>query len=613
MEFLNRQYARLWAEIERQRFDRDLKAILRAVREKNLPEGATLEGFDEQWQQLADLFSAVEWSTLARREFAAALKLGSMQFGFPSLEFVMLMMPPAEKVADDFAGLAGIFKAVAELSPQAFTLTSDTTGPLAVHKLTVTDAPFPLTLTLARHEDVIVVGLGPTLVEQSLALLRGQGGQTLTDSSRFREAFAQLPPPTDGLTFVDCAQLFGQLRALCSELTAMLEAGAPPEGEPGHEQFAKWKALPPKVLDLFDLWEYVAEVRTTDGMVTTTDAVALLRADAQSRGMYPVLYGNPPLREPLKYVPRNAGDFWVWSGLNFPELYKLAVEFIRKEIPDGEALIAKLEDLRQPPAAEGQAGGGIGLDLEKDVFGWIGGSLVTFSVPGPTVYAPAEFVVMLSVRDEAKAREMIGRLLALLEPLLQGGQGAIVDVQVEGAEGFKSVQHPMLAMLPIGQPTIGVKDGWLFFASGPGIINKALQVAAGQEESLASNERFQKEGLPPEGRVRSLSFTDQTKLGEELSQMLMMAPMVGMMVPDVARDRAAQRLLTMIGKAGRVVRKLDFLQSSASRTTLEGRIERTRSVMNYREPPAPPEPKAPTGEPQPEGKTPDEQPSEEQP
>jgi hypothetical protein len=121
-----------------------------------------------------------------------------------------------------------------------------------------------------------------------------------------------------------------------------------------------------------------------------------------------------------------------------------------------------------------------------------------------------------------------------------------------------------------------------------------LDVAAGKAEDFSQNERFQKEGIPPDGKVTALSFTDLTKLGEELGQMLQMAPMIGMMAPDVMKNPLAQGVLNMVGKLGRVVKRLDFFQSSASRTTFDGKTVVMKTVTTYREPPVVTKPK-PTG------------------
>jgi hypothetical protein len=169
--------------------------------------------------------------------------------------------------------------------------------------------------------------------------------------------------------------------------------------------------------------------------------------------------------------------------------------------------------------------------------------------------------------------------------MLAQQQGSIVDAEIEGTEGFKSVVFPMLAMMGLNKPTLGVKDGWLFFGSSPDMIVAANDVASGKSENFSTNERFRKEGIPPEGNVVSLSFTDQTKLGEELGQALQMVPMIGMMAPDIMKNPVAQGLLSMAGKAGRVVRKLDFFQSSASRSTRDGKMIVTKSITTYRAPP----------------------------
>ncbi|MFQ5805648.1 MAG: hypothetical protein ACE5I3_04275 [Phycisphaerae bacterium] len=596
-EFINKQYERVWAAVEKERFHVDLKRLFKALQQKQVEPGAQLEGFDEQWQQIRDLCASVEWSSLAKREFAMGMKLAFV--GIPIPEFVMLMVPPEDKLKDNFEGLSGILKTVVELDPNMIKLATEEAGHTIIHRVALADSRFPVGLTLARHNDVIIIGFGFTMAEQALALLRGEGGAALASTPRFQEAFKKLPPPTDALSFVDVAKLMKQVRAMISKGTEMAEAAAPPEGEPGYEDYVKWKALPGKIIDALDLWEYEAAVKTTDGMLLTGDTVTVLRDDAKSRALYPVLYGNKPISDPLKYVPENAGEFSVTSGIDLPALYAAVVRIIREDVPRGEELIAHLEALKDEET-------GLGIDIEKDIVAWIGGSLISFSVPGPTPYSNPEYVFMLSVRDEAKAREMVDRLLGMVEARLGqlGGagpqgrsaqqSGSVVDAEIEGAEGFKAVVFPMLSMLGY-QPVVGVKDGWLFVGSSPGAITATVEVAAGKAENFAKNERFRKEGILPESGVTALSFTDLSKLGEQLGQLLTMVPAIQLAVPDLAKDPVMRSVLSMVGKLGRVARKLDFFQSSASRTTFDGKIEVAKKITTYREPPVITKPKPPTG------------------
>jgi len=578
--FINKQYERVWTAVERARFDRDLKRLFKAMQQKQLGPGAELEGFEEQWQQIMDLCTSVEWSSLAEREFAMGMKLA-----FPTAEFVMLMMPPEDKLRDNFDGLSGVLKTVVELDPNMIQLTTEEDGSTIIHKVTLADSRFPLSLALGRHDDVILIGFGPTMFEQSLALLRGEGGQTLSAGARFRDAFTKLPPPTDGLVFFDVAKLMGQVRQVVGAAQTKMEETAPAEGDPGYDDYAKWKTLPGKIIDAVDMFEYAASVMTTEGMKATEDSVTVLRDDAASHALYPVMAGNKPLSDPLKYVPKNAAEFWVTSGIDLPALYKAVVKIIREDVPKGETWIAQLESLKDAET-------GPGIDVENDIVGWIGGSLISFSVPGPTPYSPSEVLFMVSVRDEAKAREMIGRLVEMIEPVLAQQNGAVVDAEIEGAEGFKSVVFPMMTMLGY-KPVLGVKEGWLFIGSSPGVIVTALEVAAEEADNFSKNERFLKEGIPPEGRVTSLSFTDKTKFGEQLGQMLQVVS-VGAQFAGAGKDPVARSLLTMLSKVGRVVKEVNFLQSSASRTTFDGKTEVVKKITTYREPPVITKPKPPT-------------------
>ena len=306
--------------------------------------------------------------------------------------------------------------------------------------------------------------------------------------------------------------------------------------------------MPGKILGEFDIFDYSAAVITTKDKLTTTDAYTLLRADAASSDFYKVLTNNKPQKDPLKYVPAEAGEFSIWSGFDLKALWQIAVRIIENDVPDGAAIMAGIRGSKETT----------GWDIDADVFGWIGGGFQSFKVPGATPYSPGEFVLMLSVSDEAKAKEILDRLYALLEPVLMNQNGSIIDAEIEGAEGFKSVVFPMLAMVGLSKPTLGVSDGWLMLGSSPEIIKTAMQTAAGEIANFSTNERFMKEGIPANGNVVSLSFTDLTKLGDELGQVLQMAPMIGMMAPEVMKDPKMQSILSIVSKAGRVVRKLDF-------------------------------------------------------
>jgi hypothetical protein len=216
----------------------------------------------------------------------------------------------------------------------------------------------------------------------------------------------------------------------------------------------------------------------------------------------------------------------------------------------------------------------------------MGGAFTSFSVPGPTPYSPSESVFMLSVRDESKAKAMLDRLFEAAKPFAESQQAVITELTDEGLQNFRSISHPMIIMIGMKEPTIGVRDGMLMVGASPKIIRKALDTAAGKNPNFSTNERYKKEGLPVTGNVISFSFADQTSMGEQMGQAFKMAPMIANMAGGGSQEPGVKALLSMMSKLGNVFEKLDFFLSECSVSTFDGKVDVTRSVTNYREPPS---------------------------
>lgn len=568
--FLKKQWARVWKAVEEAHFERDIKKMITAMNAAQ-DEGAA-EEFENQWRQVNDLLAGVDWSTLWEREFAFAMKLE-----FPMPQFVMLMVPPTDKVKADFDGLSAFLKTIAGFGGDDLTFNEDNQGDTTIHTLGFANAPFPVGLMLARHQDTLLVGFGTTMPEQVLAMLQGQTGTTLASTPRFQQAFGKLPTPTDSLTFFDAAKLNSQLGIVIGQAMEMNMPPAGPDGAPDESQ-EQMKGLVSKILAAVNLFDYVASVDSTDGLKTVSHCVTVLSDDAESSPLYAGFFGKAPIENPLRYIPKEASDVSVFNGVDLGALYKGVIGFVKENVPGGGEQIATFEQ-QQSEA---------GFSIENDILSWIGGGFSTFTVPGQTQYANAEWVMMLTVTDEAKAREMLARLFTFAEDALAEQPGGVSDAQITGAEGFKSIVHPMLGMIGITRPTLGVVDGYVMFGSSPKIIEQSLAVAAGNAPSFAKSERFLKEGVPPTGNVISIAFSDTSKTGEQIGQALQMAPMAAMMPPmsGFFAQPGAGQILRIISKLGPIVRKLDFLLSSASVTSRQGNTLVTKSVTNYRQPPA---------------------------
>lgn len=585
LAFLKEQKARIWAAFEQQHLERDLKKLFKEIASG---EGGDPEEFEQWWQKLADLMALVEWSKLAEREAAFAMKL-SPPIG---ADFVVLLMPPQDKIESSFTGMSALLKALTEIAGEGtLVLTTEGEGARTVHKLAPADMPVPMSLTLARHDDVILVGFGTSMPEQSLALLRGETDPksgSVVATPRFKSAFEKLPAATDSVMFVDTGQLIQQLRAFAQliPVSASLPADDETPGPPD-----ELVALVDAVVNTIDLWDYAAAVAATEGMKTVAEQITVLKSDAKAKPLGKVLYGGSPVRDPLKYVPVEATSVSAMGGLDIQALYPGVIEFIRKEVPDGEQMLAQWEEMRQT----------LPLDIEKDILAWLGGEFIMFSAPLPTPFQPS-WVFVMRVKDAEKATATLEKVTQMAVEALAAQQQAeagvtIEDAQIEGADGFKKIIPPPgigLFVPGLGTPTYGLKDGLFFISNNPDVLKLSLDVAAGSHDSFAKNERFKSEGLPVPGNLVRFGFQDLTNWGKELGDALAMVGMLPMVQPELAKNPGVMTAVSLVTKLGKVLKEVNFLRSTCSVGTLEGNVVHTKTVTNYQTPPAPPGKPVPT-------------------
>jgi hypothetical protein len=198
---------------------------------------------------------------------------------------------------------------------------------------------------------------------------------------------------------------------------------------------------------------------------------------------------------------------------------------------------------------------------------------------------------MMKVNDEAKAREMIDGGVAMLAGMMAQGNQAPLTTQPAKQpelEGFTSITHPMMMMFL--RPIYGFSDDYLIIGSSENAIARCLKTAHGEAPSVRENKRFKAEGIIPDGPVTSISFADKSKMGQEMAQVLGMLGMVGGMLPIEGEEAEIVRVIfSTLQKLTPVVAQINFYKSEASVTTFDGKVYRTETVVNYKEP-APPEP-----------------------
>ena len=186
-------------------------------------------------------------------------------------------------------------------------------------------------------------------------------------------------------------------------------------------------------------------------------------------------------------------------------------------------------------------------------------------------------------------KRILNGIGGLMDPM---GGLSLSPATVAGQEGFLQISVPMLAAMGGGMsPVIGCVDGQLLFGTSADAVETCLKTAKGDHPRITRNERFKKEGLAPKsGAVASISFSDQSKLAEQLGEFLDAASM-GLAMAGMAMQQAPPEMREIfaalpgiLSKLGPVARTLDFFQSSAGYSTFSDGRWMTHRVQNYRAP-----------------------------
>jgi hypothetical protein len=374
----------------------------------------------------------------------------------------------------------------------------------------------------------------------------------------------------------DLKSLHGDPRydAALAKATKRAAAGGKPKAE-------AWKKLAERVMDVPGMVDYVASVGYTDGYSVHNDAITALVPGAAEKPFYPVFGKRKPMTGFDRYLPKETVSFSVSGGVDLDELYAFVEATIRGLGSDGEDILKKWSAMQTQ----------FGVDFRKDVLGWIHGNMVQVTMKQPMGDAS---VFMLKVNDEEVAREKLATALQFLSTNLQqmAQQQPMAAMLVprtspathEKLPGFHNVAFGMMP-----QPAVcGVADGYLIIGSTADAVALCLATAAGEHPNIRENKRLMAEAIMPDGPFRSISFTDERNMGNEIAQMIgvlsMSGGMIAMAVPDPQAQQAITKILGMVSKLGPVAQKLDFYKSTAAYETFDGKAWHKRSVTNYMSP-----------------------------
>ncbi len=566
------------------------------------------------------LLRGVRWDDLVKYEFVFAEGISATP---SSYGYLILTRGAENSGAANAAGLVAIFKEIAALSPKLAVVEAKMDD-VEVWTLRIgvgkPEAPV-MAFDLFRKGDIIGLAFDLPMgelekttrqtLEDVVQLMSGKSTKkSIVASARFQEALAQVKPPQDEVAFFDIKTLFADATRLLERIEggmvaqqAKAKAAAAKEAtakEPDKaaeaqkpadddEDDAEALAILRKIISQVDFLDYVVSTVETQGRRELKHEATRLQAGKETSPLASALVLRKPFEKFDKFIPAEATGFDLSGFIDLGALYQAAMDFIAKDVPDGQQIVAQIK------GALAQ----IGFDPQRDLFDWWSGEMISIEMPAAVVtpMGGADSVLMVRVKNSELASQKVNAAIdAINNKLKSEGQMLMVTPAKVGAEGFREVTHPMFAMFV--RPVVGVHGDWLMIGSSTGAVNKCLDVAAGKTPSIKENKRYQAEGLIPTGPVLAASFADTSNFGQEMAGVVgMVGFMGGMVTAGIPEDnpeakkvkKAIQSGMSIVMKLGPVLQKIDFYSSESSLTTYDGKLTvHTESVVTYKDPAAAP-------------------------
>ncbi len=205
----------------------------------------------------------------------------------------------------------------------------------------------------------------------------------------------------------------------------------------------------------------------------------------------------------LKWVPQDAVSFSAMT-MEPMSLYDAITGAVRAYSPDmAEMVMAQLGQMEEK----------VGFNLRDDLFGAIGDSMITWSMPMASITAPPEMAVLVKVNDEQKVVKVLKSLCAM-----SGG-----DLELEEAEkrGVKSYQLRVnidptegMGMNPLEaiNPSFAFNKGYMVLGFSASDIRRVFQRMDRTDDDgkkdIRNNKEFADYVATLPKSAQSISFTD---------------------------------------------------------------------------------------------------------
>lgn len=408
-------------------------------------------------------------------------------------------------------------------------------------------AEVPMQPTVVVVDDVLLVSTTKEMAENAVANLNANSTNSKFDQPRVAKALAQLPEAEDTIVVYDAKQNFEGVRAQLEPLMEAMEIQA--GDDPQARAAARLMQVFLKEVDVVDLEVTVGY--TEDGQ-NHTESYGTMQPGTEGRLLRNIVEGGKPFENWSRWVPANAVNYRLNSGINLHELYTGILGTLSTEAPEiaAEALM-KLAELEEQ----------VGLNLEDDLLALFSGETVSVTLPGD------QSVLALACTDADHTKELLHRAVEALKQIPQVQAQQLELVPNETLEGFEDLRASFFAVLG-ARPVIGFKDGWMVFASTPEAAQALIDTRWGDAPDVSTTDGFARFGVEIDGPVSGVSYANTSenirRAAQFINQAAAMAPLfVGAAMAEAEPEdqKAVQKAIGLLPSIARVIEKLDFMEA----------------------------------------------------
>ncbi len=344
----------------------------------------------------------------------------------------------------------------------------------------------PFQLVLIRFDDVVLFSTNEQLAQSSLALLQGNGGESLLDDLRLAEALAKLPEPEDCLMFFDGQKMFKQLGGIGQFIR---------QKSGGDEEAVRMSKLIELLIDELSVLDYTVAVEYTEDQQNCSAEFEKLLPGSDEKLLGMAMSGGQPFEKWQSWVPADAVSYSLSTGVNLHPIYARLMEIVQEKFPEAQEGLDRFEAIQEQ----------IGVQLDRDLLQSFSGESVSITLPAEStaMMGGQDSVTALRCQNPDRIQELLHRLVDVLtqHPAIEAQQLKLSAC--DELDGFEELGCTFFGMFGL-RPVIGFQEGWMIVGSNPAAVQKVLDARAGNTTNIEETDGFRQFKMQIAGPVQSL-------------------------------------------------------------------------------------------------------------